>query len=64
MEVGVEDDDVTRARSVGLARDGSRDLDVLDEAPDDDVLAGLDVRADPDGQLRVPPQTFARRSRA
>ena len=47
MEIAVEDDDVLRPGAVRrLTRDRPRDLRVLDEAGDDDVLAVLDVRAD------------------
>jgi hypothetical protein len=42
-----------RSGAVRLAHDRARDLRMLDEARHDDVLAGLDVRADADGQLGV-----------
>ena len=55
VQVGVEDDDVLRPRPVGLADHGARDLGMLDQAHDDDVLAGLNVGADADSKLRVSP---------
>ena len=42
-----------RTGAVGLARDGAGDLRVLDLADDDRLLARLDVRADPDDELRI-----------
>ena len=59
--IPVANGDALRAGAVGLARDGADDRCVLDQAGDDDLLAGLDVRADPDGELRVAAQPLARR---
>jgi hypothetical protein len=54
MEVGVEHQHVPGSRPVRLARDLARYRCVLDEAHDDDVLIGLDVRPDTDRELGVP----------
>ena len=53
MLILVAEGDALRAGTVGLARHGTRDLCVLDVARHHDLLAGLNVRADPDGKLRV-----------
>ena len=59
VKVAVEDDDVLRARPIRLADHGARDLGMLDQAHDDDVLAGLHIGADANSELRV----AAKRSR-
>ena len=51
--VGVEDVDVPRAGPVRGACDGPRDLGVLDAAEHLDELAGLNVRADLNGELGI-----------
>ena len=51
VRVGVTDVDVSRTRAVGGARNGADERRMLDVAGDLDELAGLNVRADVDGQL-------------
>ena len=51
--VAVADADALRAGPVGLPDHGARDRDVPDVAGDDDLLVGLNVRADADGELGV-----------
>jgi hypothetical protein len=46
---------VPGARAIRLTRHRARDLHVLDEAHDDDVLVGLDIRSDADRELGVAP---------
>ena len=56
VRIGVADDDATRTCPVGLAHDRARRRRVLDLAEDRHLLAGLDVRADPNRELGVPSQ--------
>ena len=51
--VVVDDVDERRARPVRLPRQRAHEVSVLDEAVDEHLLPGLDVRADADGELRV-----------
>ena len=46
---------------VGLACEGAGELLVLDLGEKEDLLAGLDVGADPDDELRVALETFVHR---
>ena len=58
MEIAVEQQHMLRAGAIGLADDCARDLGMLDQPGDDDVLAFLDVRAHANSELSVAPQTF------
>ncbi len=60
VQIRVEDDDVSRACAIGLAHDLTPDLGVLDQAPNDDVLARLHVRPYANRELRVPPEALLR----
>ena len=55
--VAVLNVDEGRARLVGSARDLARERRVLDERVDSQHLAGLQVQADVDGELRVLAET-------
>ena len=56
VRIRVADDDPPRTGLVGLAHDRARRRRVLDLAEDRHLLAGLDVRADPNRELGVPAQ--------
>jgi hypothetical protein len=45
--------DVRRAGAIRLASERARERRMLDEPLDEDLLPRLDVRADPNAQLRV-----------
>ena len=64
MTVLVADVDVRGARFVGLAREGAGQLGVLNLGKQKDLLAGLDVGADPDDELRVALEAFVHRARS
>jgi hypothetical protein len=59
--VGVEDVDAPRTCLVRGPRNGPRERRMLDVARDVEVLAGAQVEADADGELRVPAQEVVRR---
>ena len=58
VHVAVEHVHVGRAGAVGLARDGSREIVMLDGREEEDLLTRLDVRAHPDGELGVALEAF------
>ena len=58
MAVLVADVDVGGAGLVGLTCEGAGELSVLDLREEEDLLAGLDVGADPDDELGVALQAF------
>jgi len=61
VHVVVEDVHVGRAGPVGLAREGAREVVVLDRREEEDLLTGLDVRANADDELRVALETILHR---
>ena len=62
--VFIDDVDVRRAGPIRLARQRANEIGVLDETADEDLLPGLDVGADPHGELRVALEAFVHRRRS
>jgi hypothetical protein len=62
MRVAVADVDVGGTGAVRLAREGAGELVVLDRREEEDLLTGLDVRADPDDELRIALEAFVHRA--
>ena len=64
MEVGDDGVHARRARPERRARDGTGDRRVLDQVDENDLLARLDVRADPDDEVGEPVEALVGRHRA